>query len=164
MEQAVNAYWSKLQGIYMILLGVYAVCLFCDICDGALTVGCDNLTCIQPSQDDWLKINQNTPHADLLQSICHLTLLLPITIWFTHVKGHQDWGVQFSSLPRLSQLNVEMDHHPKSKLLSLFAEKTPPLLTSGLLHEGWLCIINSIKVTADPGPVIRFSISSSELQ
>lgn len=163
-EQVVNAYWFELQGIYMILLGVYTMCLFCDVCNGALTIRCDCLTCIQLSQGNWLKINQNTPHTDLIQSICRLTVLLPVTIRFTHVKGHQNQEALFSLLPWLSQLNVEMDLCAKPKLLSLLAEKAPPLLASGLLHKGWSCIIDGIKVTADPSPMIQFSISSGKLQ
>jgi hypothetical protein len=37
-------------------------------------------------------------------------------------------------------------------------------LSAGLYHEGWLCTVDGVKVTADPGPAIRFSISSGELQ
>jgi hypothetical protein len=40
-EKDVNSYRSELQGIYTILLGTYAVCLFCAISKGAMTVGCD---------------------------------------------------------------------------------------------------------------------------
>jgi hypothetical protein len=69
LESSVNAYRSELMGIYTILLGVYAVCLFCDIHEGAVTVGCDNLECVRLARGDWLKINQNTPHADIIRAI-----------------------------------------------------------------------------------------------
>jgi hypothetical protein len=45
-EKDVNSYRSKLQGLYTILLGAYTVCLFCEIGNGAMTVGCDSLECI----------------------------------------------------------------------------------------------------------------------
>jgi hypothetical protein len=115
-ESVVNAHRSELQGIYTILLGAYAVCLVCHVHEGAMTVGCDSLNCIRLAQGDWLKVNQNTPHADLIRAICHITALLPVTVTFTHVKGHQDESAAFDSLPHLSQLNIEMDAQAKTKL------------------------------------------------
>jgi hypothetical protein len=70
----------------------------------------------------------------------------------------------FNSLSRLSQLNVEMDQQAKFKLRSLLAARAPPLVKAGLQHEGWLCVVDGVKNTADPSPAIRFSISSRELQ
>jgi hypothetical protein len=163
-ESVVNAHQSELQGIYTILLGAYAVCLYCNIRKGAMTVGCNSLNCVRLAQGDWLKVNQNTPHADLIRAICHIMALLPITVTFTHVKGHRDESAAFTSLPRLSQLNIEIDAQAKTKLCSLWAMKAPPLLLAGLYHEGWWCKVDGIKVMADPGPAIRFSISSGELQ
>jgi hypothetical protein len=151
-------------GIYMILLGIYAICLFCDIHEGAVTVGCDNLECVRLAHGDWLKINQNMPHTDIIRVIQCLTALLPVQAAFVHVRGHQDRMTSFNSLSRLSQLNVEMDQQAKLKLRSLLAARAPPLVKAGLQHEGWLCIVDGVKITTDPGPAIRFSISSRELQ
>jgi hypothetical protein len=163
-EKDVNSYRSELQGLYTILLGAYAVCLFCEIGDGAMTVGCDNLECIRLARGDWLKVNQNTPHADLIRAIRRLTALLPVKVDFTHVKGHQDRTVAVKTLPRLSQLNIEMDSDAKTKLRSLVEARAKPLLLAGVLHKGWVCLVDGVKVTGDPGPAVWFSISSGELQ
>jgi hypothetical protein len=57
-----------------------------------------------------------------------------------------------------------MDQQAKFKLRSLLAAHAPPLVKAGLQYEGWLCVVDGVKITTDPGPAIRFSISSQELQ
>ena len=60
---------AELQGIHLLLIAVMAVSIFFHIMEGAITIGCDNLTGIDRSNDDWLKVNQNRKHADLIQAI-----------------------------------------------------------------------------------------------
>jgi hypothetical protein len=129
-----------------------------------MTVGCDNLECIQLARGDWLKVNQNTPHADLIQAIRRLTALLPVKVVFTHVKGHQDRITAIETLPHLIQLNIEMDSNAKTKLRSLVEARAKPLLPAGVLHEGWVCIVDGVNVIGDPSWAVQFSISSGELQ
>jgi hypothetical protein len=105
----VNSYRSELQGIHAILLAVTTVCLFFHITEGEITIGCDNLAGVQRSNADWLKINQTTKHADLIQAIRRLNEKLPILVRFVHIDGHQDHTTAVQDLPRLAQLNVEMD-------------------------------------------------------
>ena len=53
----------------LLLLAVAAVCSFCNITDGKITMGCDNLGGIKRSAVDWLKINPSTKYADLIRAI-----------------------------------------------------------------------------------------------
>jgi hypothetical protein len=114
-ERVVNAYRSELQGIHSILFAITAVGLFCHILtEGAITIGCDNQAGVNRSNDDWLKVNQNTKHADLIRAIQRLKASLPIKVNFVHVDGHQDRSQDVHSLPRLAQLNIEMDDAAKA--------------------------------------------------
>jgi hypothetical protein len=65
----VHAYCSEFQGIHAILLAISAVCTFHQLTAGGITIGCDNKGGIICSNGDWLKINQNTRHADLIHAI-----------------------------------------------------------------------------------------------
>jgi hypothetical protein len=122
----VNAYRSELQGIHAILFAISGVCTFYKLTDGAITIGCDNKGGIIRSNGDWLKINQNTRHADLIRAIRRLKASLPIQVTFVHVGGHQDNTTAFQDLPRLAQLNIEMDLKAKARLQSLILNSSPP--------------------------------------
>jgi hypothetical protein len=163
-ERDVNPYRSELQGIHALLLAVTAVCKFCNITDGKITVGCDNLGGIKRSAADWLKINQSTKHADLIRAIRRLKDSLPITIHFVHIDGHQDRQTAFENLPRLAQLNVEMDHRAKERLRALIDSSAPPLPAAHLHKEGWRCTINGVKITSDPARAIRRAVFGKRLQ
>jgi hypothetical protein len=67
-ERVVNSYHSELQGIHSTLFALTAVCIFFHIMEGAITIGCDNLAGVDHSNDDWLKVNQNMKHADLIRA------------------------------------------------------------------------------------------------
>jgi hypothetical protein len=163
-EQVVNAYRSELQGIHSILFMLTAVCTFFHITAGAITIGCDNLAGVDRSNDDWLKVNQTTKHADLVRAIRRLKASLPIKVRFVHVDGHQDRNQDVHSLPRLAQLNIAMDHRAKACLISLISSSAPPLRDAPLRGEGWLCLVNGIKITSDPAPVIRKAVFGHRLQ
>ena len=163
-EREVNPYRSELQGIHTTLLAMDAVCTFCHITDGAITIGCDNLGGIKCSSADWLKLNQNTKHADLIRAIRWLKDSLPITIHFVHIDGHQDRTAAFQDLPRLAQLNVEMDHQAKVRLRALIDSSAPPLLAAPLHKEGWRCSLNGIKITSDPARAICRAVFGRRLQ
>jgi hypothetical protein len=136
-ERDVNSYRSELQGIYALLLAVTATCIFCNITEGEITIGCDNLAGVHRSHADWLKLNQNTKHADLIRAIRRLKDSLPITVRFVHIDGHQDRTTALQELPRLAQLNIEMDSRAKDRLRALIASSAPPLRAATLHKEGW---------------------------
>jgi hypothetical protein len=61
-------------------------------------------------------------HADLIRANRVLKAKLPIAIHFDHIRGHQDDHVHYDALPRLAQLNVQMDQEAKNYLLQLAAQ------------------------------------------
>jgi hypothetical protein len=142
----VNAYRSELQGIHAKLLAISAVCS--KIAEGVITLGCDNNKGgVTRSNGDWLKVNQNTRHADRIRAIRRLKdTSLPIQVSFVHIGGHQDDTTAFQELPRLAQLNVEMDYNTKARLRSLIAASSPPLRDAKLRYEGWHCTIDGAKI------------------
>jgi hypothetical protein len=162
--QIVNAYRSELPGIHSILLALTAVSIFFHLTEGAITIGCDNLAGVDCSNDDWLKVNQNTKHADLIRATRQLKAHLPIKVTFVHVDGHQDRSQDVQSLPRLAQRNIAMDHRAKACLWSLMSSSAHPLPEARLHGEGWHCIVNGIKVTSDPAPAVRKAVFGNRLQ
>jgi hypothetical protein len=160
----VNAYRSELQGIHAKLLAISAVCSFYSIAEGAITLGCDNKGGVTRSNGDWLKVNQNTRHADLIRAIRRLKDSLPIRVTFVHIGGHQDDTMAFQELPRLAQLNVEMDHNAKARLRSLIATSSPPLRDAKLRYEGWHCTIDGAKISSDPSRFVYKAVCAPQLR
>jgi hypothetical protein len=85
-------------------------------------------------------------------------------VTFVHVGGHQDDTTAFQNLPRLVQLNIEMDLKAKARLRSLILTSSNPLPTAPLRSEGWRCIINDVKITSDPSKQIYKAIMGKQLQ
>jgi hypothetical protein len=162
--RTVNSYRSELQGIHTILLGIAAVCNFYHITEGMVTIGCDNLAGVNRSTGDWLKVNQSTKHVDLIRAIRRLKDSMSVKICFVHVDGHQDNTTAIQDLPRLAQLNVEMDLQAKARLRSLIAASASPLPKAPIYYEGWRCVVDGIKITSDPAAIVRNSIFGKQLQ
>jgi hypothetical protein len=163
-ENEVDSYRSELQGQHAMLLGLLAFCTFHNITDGAVRLGCDNRNCVRHGQGDWQKVSSNMPHADLIRAIRILKHKIPVTVSFEHVYGHQDDFLSFASLPRLSQLNVLVDHRAKSHLQMLASQRPLPRCNAFLPYEGWRCSISDVKITSDPGKSIRRAVFGSKLR
>jgi hypothetical protein len=159
----VDSYRSELQGQHAMLLGLLAFCTFHNITEGGVRLGCDNSSCVRHGQGDWTKVSPSTKHSDLIRAIRTLKYKLPITVTFVHVYGHQDDFLSFATLPRLSQLNVLMDHRAKTHLQMLASQSPTPLCSALLPHEGWRCSVANIKITSDPGKTIRHTVFGSKL-
>jgi hypothetical protein len=162
IESEVDSYRSELHGLHSLLTGLEALCSFFQLTEGAVTIGCDNKTAIYRSSGAWLKVSQSTPHVDLVRAIRLTIHKLPIRVTFQHVYGHQDDRVPAHSLPRMAQLNISMDLHAKRRLQwihnhSEHSSQRP------IRNEGWLCHVDGVKVTSDPGPAIRHSIFGREM-
>jgi hypothetical protein len=70
----------------------------------------------------------------------------------------------FQALPRLVQLNIEMDLKAKARLRSLILTSSNPLPAAPLRSEGWRCILNDVKITLDPSKQIYKAIMDKQLQ
>jgi len=150
----VNAYRAELQGLHALLLVVKSVCSFYLITSGSILIGCDNLGALHQAK----QLQELTPcssaHADLIQAICHIHCSLTgITVWFQHVKGHQDDGCLASSLPRITQLNIHADQLAKKALLCLLQHCQHRV--GPLVGDQWSLLINGQAISLDPHqPVI----------
>jgi hypothetical protein len=51
------------------LLAVLAVCTHYHITEGTITLGCNNLGGVRKANANWVKVNQNTRHADIIWAI-----------------------------------------------------------------------------------------------
>jgi hypothetical protein len=83
-------------------------------------------------------------------------------VHFVHVYGHQDAATTFDALPRLTQINIEMDLKAKTRLRSLISTHSLP--AAPLRYEGWRCTLNGVKLSSDPTKAIYKSVIGKQLQ
>jgi hypothetical protein len=102
-------------------------------------------------------------HVDLIRAIRVIKAKLPVTITFEHIFGHQDDRLSFDSLPRLAQMNVEMDQLAKDWLIYLYDHPPPNPRSSFLAHEGWQCTVDGVKLTTHPAKAIRHTVFGTKL-
>jgi hypothetical protein len=105
----------------------------------------------------------STPHLDLIRAIRILKSKLPITVKFEHIYGHQDDLLAFASLPRMAQLNVEMDRLAKDHVMALYDSPPAAPCPSSIAHEGWQCTVNGVKLTSHPAKAIRHAVFGTKL-
>jgi hypothetical protein len=163
-EVDVDPYRSELQGVHAMMLGLFAFCTFYKISEGHVRLGCDNSNSVRHGKGDWCKVPLSIAHADLIRAIRVIKHKLSITVDFEHVYGHQDDLLAFEDLPRLAQLNVQMDSNAKRRLIQLYEQPANPRCPSSIAYEGWQCSINGIKVTSDPGKAIRRAVFGTKLR
>jgi hypothetical protein len=100
---------------------------------------------------------------DLIQAIHILKTKLPIRVEFTHIYGHQDDHLAFDSLPRMAQMNVEMDELAKEGLMVLYDSPHAVACPSSIAYEGWRCTVNGTKLTSHPAKAIRRAVFGTKL-
>jgi hypothetical protein len=85
-----GSYRSELSGLYGITMGVYALCEFYKIAQGAIEVGCDGITALERGFDEAKNPSISTQHFDVILAIRNIRARCPIRWKHRHVKGHQD--------------------------------------------------------------------------
>jgi hypothetical protein len=113
-----NAYRSELSGMYAILVYINALVTVYKVQSGRATIGCDNKVALEKSETEDRKIRLVLKHSDVIRAIQLFRHNIPtsIRLTFVHVRGHQDKNVHFRDLPRIAQLNVQMDTMAKAFL------------------------------------------------
>ena len=159
----VDSYRSELQGVHAMLLGLLAFCTFHHITEGSVKLGCDNLGYVRHGQHDWRKVPLSIAHVDLVRAIRVIKSKLPIKVHFVHIYGHQDDRLSFDNLPRLAQLNVEMDQIAKDQLVELYDFPPATPCSSAIAHEGWHCTVNGAKLTTHPAKALRRAVFGTKL-
>jgi hypothetical protein len=109
-----SAYRSKLTGLYAILAVLHQACLYFDVQEGNVQIGCDGLSALQHAFEREPFLPTDFPDYDLLGAIYHLRKISKVTWSHRHVKGHQD--DHSTELDQWASLNVQMDAQAKSFL------------------------------------------------
>ena len=157
-----NAYRSELSGLYAILAYINAVAVVYSITSGNVLIGCDNIVALNKSSDQDRRVRSPVMHGDIIRAIQHYRHKLPdgIALTFEHVRGHQDRVTAYEDLPRIAQLNVQMDSKAKSFLASQITKPDP----IGEFFDGTLVVVRIGESTAHTavGHLLRFEVGLRE--
>jgi hypothetical protein len=88
--EAQSAYRSELTGLYSILAILHQVCLYFDVPEGNVQIGCDGLSALQNAFEKGPLLSTDYPDYDLLGAIYHLRKISKVTWTHRHIRGHQD--------------------------------------------------------------------------
>jgi len=130
-----SSFWSKLAGIYGVLLTLKALVpgekglSCCLACDGKSMLDCIKL------EHPVLPIE---PHTDMLNAVKTKVQQIGIQIHWNHIKGHQD-GKLTTALPQDAWLNVKANLLAKAKVDPAYCRPAKYQLPG----EGWICYIGS---------------------
>ena len=79
---------------------------------------------------------------------------------FSHVKAHQDDGVEYGSLTRNAQLNCQMDYHAKNAIWESTPE--PEMPTRRFPLEPICVFLGKNKLTSDKGEKLKFWVQRQQ--
>ena len=104
--------------MYAILAYINALVTVYKVQSGRATIGCDNKVSLEKFETKDRRIRPVVKHSDVIRAIQFFRHNIPtaIRLTFVHVRGHQDKTVHFRDLPRIAQLNVQMDTMAKKFL------------------------------------------------
>ena len=118
-----SSYRAEMLGILGIMEELQHICNRRYITDGSCQIFCDGLAVLQVIKKSTVdSIKTTYTSCDLLSAIVKLQQQLPISLYFCHVKGHQDNNTDVEHLSIPSQLNVMMDTLAKSLLAEILPE------------------------------------------
>jgi hypothetical protein len=137
-----SAYRSELTGLFYILSVVHHLCIFYNINEGHIEVGCDGYSALQTAMETTPSLNTDIPDYDLVGAIYTLRRASTIVWSFRHVKGHQD--DHSTDLDVWAQRNVQMDLNAKVHLSK--ARSSPRHYD--IPGEPWQLWVNGQKVKA----------------
>jgi hypothetical protein len=103
-----GSYRSELSGLNGITLGVYVLCEFYKIDQGAIEVACDGITALERGFDEAHNPSISAPQFDVILGIRNIRARCPICWKHRHVKGHQEDSHSIF-LDGWALLNIDMD-------------------------------------------------------
>ena len=148
-----NAYRSELTGLYAVLAFTLACCDACNLREGNLTLGCDNIVGLRKAADSDRRVPSRTKHADVIRAIRQVRAKLPLEVSTIHVYGHQDDHTEFADLEEEAQMNTICDDYAKRHLDWIIDSGTAA--EQYFPHELVVCSVDGSKCTGDVGPPIR---------
>lgn len=123
-----HSHRSKLAGVAASLVGIEYLCSYYNLASSKATIGLDGLKAINNILVDIPAVQQ--ADYDLIIFIQTKIKLLPISVKFLWIKGHQDDLIPFHQLDFPVQLNVRADQMAKSFLYQHIQTQVPDPLTS----------------------------------
>ena len=135
-----DSHRCEVSGLYAIALLSNLICKAFNIPRGRARIACDNIAALALFDPEYIP---NVKHSsyDLVSATWELIKESPLTWVPEHIKGHQDDWVDVSTLPRVAQMNVAMDHSAKNYWLHLVHSATPDAPCTPVMHdiykEGW---------------------------
>jgi len=109
-----SSYRSELMGLYAMLVAIHHLCIFYDIKEGQVEIGCDGSSALTTVFEWGPYLAHDTTDFDLVGAIHAIRKVSCITWSYRHVRGHQD---DYSSeLDVWAQRNVNMDSKAKAHL------------------------------------------------
>ena len=108
---------AELSGLLAGLLALLTVCIFHNVQEGRVEIGCDGDSTVNVSCYDRDTHPMNGPNVDLRKAIARVKLRLKqehgITLEWIYVDGHRDFLVSWDHLTRPEQLNCICDSKAK---------------------------------------------------
>ena len=140
IEGTNSSYRCEGVGILAILDTLTDVCNTHNITKGSMTICCDNLMVIE-NMESWSQLRMTPSHknADLMSACLRLRDSLPININWKHIYGHQDESIPYHMLPRLAQINIDMDHKAKELVTKMIYNKDIRYSRCDHPHSFMLC-------------------------
>ena len=146
-----DSHRCEVAGLCSIVLLANAICEHHNILSGSITVACDNTHALRLFSEDYVPEPQHL-NFDLVSATWNLARASPIKWIPKHVKGHQDDHKNYHSLPRLAQINVQMDTLAKTYWQTLVTDPTVPSIPTPKHHtihgEEWQLWCGSTKINS----------------
>ena len=110
------------------MLQLLQICKGHEMHNSTVTIHCDGLSAIKSIEIAPSDSFSTKKNFDLINSILSIQHILPIYVLLAHIKGHQDMGSAYQTLPQLAQLNVLADNLAKTKAQDIITSNINPSL------------------------------------
>merc|ERR1712023_332767 len=157
-----SSFHSELSGIDGVLTSLEIIVFFHDITSGSITLGIDCTGAMNRSKSDY-PLRSFQPSFDILQDIRERLEMLPITVHWRGVEGHQDDNIPYHKLDWWGQRNVDMDTRAK-EFAQTCRSRNHPYVSPQLLYEKWAYKIDGVKQTSFSIDSIYAQVYGSKLQ
>jgi hypothetical protein len=106
------------------------------------------------------RIPTQCSHSDILKNIMVNCSTLSIKRIFSHVKAHQDDGIEYGSLTHNAKLNCQMDYHAKRAIWETTPDPESPIWRFSL--EPICVFLGKNKLTSDKGEKLKLWVQPQQ--
>jgi hypothetical protein len=150
-----NTYWGELLGLMAIPLILLSISKIHQTLLGSVEIVLECLGALK-----WVtylppyRIPSRCPHSDILKTIQVNRRDLTFTMYYSHIKAHQDDQTSFKNLSRKAQLNCICNHAVKHQIVKDSIEKLMP--GKMFPHEPVGLFVCGKKMTSETGSHIQY--------